>query len=69
LLRIPAESRKNTKEGFLANIFNRLRRTQAPAELDLQQLAEVIGEVALDFRIAAGEALNVLRGEQLKLQA
>jgi hypothetical protein len=54
---------ENAKEGFLPNVFDGLRGSQAPAEFDQEQFAEVSREVALDFSIAAGEASNVLRGE------
>ena len=62
------QSIENPAEGFLADIFNGLRRRQARAQFELNQFAEIRDKVLLRPEISGAEALYIGFVKGLELQ-
>src|SRR6266571_7296170 len=59
---------QDPQESLLADVLNEVPRSQAAAELEQNQRAEVRDEVTLCFEVAAAQALQIGRVELLKFQ-
>jgi len=51
---------KNSKEGFLANFFNELRRSQFASQLDPDQFTKVSNKVTFCLFIAGSQQRDVI---------
>jgi hypothetical protein len=60
---------QNAQEGFLACVFDKLRRTKAAAEFNQQEGAEIRREMSFGLSIALGEPIHVVLVKHLTLRA
>ena len=65
--RAAADGLEHAQESLLADILDRLPRILPGAQLDQNQLAEVLVKMLLDFRIAGGQTFEIRPIEALKL--
>src|ERR1700722_16126217 len=63
-----AQSDENPGKGFLAYVFNRLRRMQPGAKLELDQLTEVRHEMFLRAKVSRTESFDIGFVKRLELQ-
>jgi hypothetical protein len=63
------ERSEQPDEGFLANVFDGLRRSQAGAQLQPYQFAEIRNEVLLGPEITGSEPFQVRFVEGMELQS
>jgi hypothetical protein len=63
-----AQRGKHASEGFLPDVFNRLRRMQARAQFQLDQLAEIRHEMFLCPEVSCAKTLDVGFVKRLELQ-
>ena len=54
------EGLKHAREGFLPDVLDGRGRSEARAELQRQELPEVLGEMAFGLRVGRDEALEVV---------
>lgn len=63
-----AQRRQHSGEGFLAHVVDRLQRTQARAQFDLDQVAEIGDKMVLSTKVARPQAFDVEFVKGMKVQ-